>query len=149
MGQPLFAPPNVKGWPGGKSWLNSATILARQNFAQAMAASAGVSATTPAVALPASGTLVLAAADQPPAKPTEPALSSEGIVGIVEQEKATEPASVVNLLADLLLQADLAEETRKKLTAFLAEGKPDKAVWQQRVRETAHALLTLPEYTLA
>src|SRR5262249_34241010 len=29
MGQPLFAPPNVKGWPGGKTWLNSATVLAR------------------------------------------------------------------------------------------------------------------------
>ena len=36
MGQSLFAPPNVKGWPGGKTWLNSATVLARQNFAQTM-----------------------------------------------------------------------------------------------------------------
>ena len=33
MGQQLFAPPNVKGWVGGKSWLNSATLLARDNFA--------------------------------------------------------------------------------------------------------------------
>src|SRR5262249_6166080 len=36
MGQSLFAPPNVKGWTGGKTWLNSATVLARQNFAQHM-----------------------------------------------------------------------------------------------------------------
>src|SRR5262249_23733192 len=34
MGQALFAPPNVKGWPGGRAWLNTATVLARQNFAQ-------------------------------------------------------------------------------------------------------------------
>src|SRR5262249_25856374 len=33
MGQPLFAPPNVKGWPGGKNWLNTSTVLARHNFA--------------------------------------------------------------------------------------------------------------------
>jgi uncharacterized protein (DUF1800 family) len=32
MGQVLFEPPNVAGWPGGTSWLNSATIFARLNF---------------------------------------------------------------------------------------------------------------------
>src|SRR5262249_37583525 len=26
MGQPLFAPPNVKGWPGGKNVLNTSTV---------------------------------------------------------------------------------------------------------------------------
>ncbi len=30
LGQSLFAPPNVKGWPGGKAWLNTATLLERQ-----------------------------------------------------------------------------------------------------------------------
>jgi len=34
MGQSLFAPPNVKGWTGGKSWLTDTTILARHNFAE-------------------------------------------------------------------------------------------------------------------
>src|SRR5262249_10402427 len=37
MGQALFAPPNVKGWPGGTSWLNTATMLERDNFAEALA----------------------------------------------------------------------------------------------------------------
>lgn len=32
MGQSLFAPPNVKGWPGGRRWINSATFLARVNY---------------------------------------------------------------------------------------------------------------------
>lgn len=36
MGQQLFAPPNVKGWEGGKNWLNTATLLARDNFAYAV-----------------------------------------------------------------------------------------------------------------
>ena len=27
MGQKLFAPPNVKGWPGGPAWLNTATAI--------------------------------------------------------------------------------------------------------------------------
>ena len=37
MGQRLFEPPNVKGWPGGPSWLNTSTMLARDNFAGALA----------------------------------------------------------------------------------------------------------------
>ena len=32
LGQNLFAPPNVKGWPGGEAWINSATLLARKQF---------------------------------------------------------------------------------------------------------------------
>ena len=32
LGQDLFAPPNVKGWPGGDAWINSATLLARKQF---------------------------------------------------------------------------------------------------------------------
>ena len=34
LGQDLFAPPNVKGWPGGEAWINSATLLARKQFAE-------------------------------------------------------------------------------------------------------------------
>lgn len=37
MGQVLFYPPNVKGWDGGAAWLNSQTILTRENFANAVA----------------------------------------------------------------------------------------------------------------
>jgi uncharacterized protein (DUF1800 family) len=32
MGQNLFSPPNVKGWPGGEAWINSSTLLARKQF---------------------------------------------------------------------------------------------------------------------
>ena len=32
LGQDLFNPPNVKGWPGGEAWLNTTTLLARKGF---------------------------------------------------------------------------------------------------------------------
>ncbi len=32
LGQDLFGPPNVKGWPGGETWLNTSTLLARKSF---------------------------------------------------------------------------------------------------------------------
>ncbi len=33
MGQDLFFPPDVNGWPGGGDWINSNTLLIRYNFA--------------------------------------------------------------------------------------------------------------------
>lgn len=34
LGQTLFYPPNVAGWPGGKSWIDSSTILLRMRLPQ-------------------------------------------------------------------------------------------------------------------
>jgi uncharacterized protein (DUF1800 family) len=34
LGQDLFAPPNVKGWPGGEAWISSKTLLARRQFVE-------------------------------------------------------------------------------------------------------------------
>ncbi len=32
LGQNVFSPPNVKGWPGGTNWINSASLLGRKQF---------------------------------------------------------------------------------------------------------------------
>ena len=37
MGQVLFMPPNVAGWPGGATWINSSALLQRINMAAALA----------------------------------------------------------------------------------------------------------------
>ncbi|MBP3956889.1 DUF1800 domain-containing protein [Gemmata sp. G18] len=36
MGQDLFDPPNVGGWPGGRAWITSRTLIARANYAAAL-----------------------------------------------------------------------------------------------------------------
>jgi uncharacterized protein (DUF1800 family) len=36
LGQDLFAPPNVKGWDGGITWITTNTLLTRYNDAQAL-----------------------------------------------------------------------------------------------------------------
>jgi uncharacterized protein (DUF1800 family) len=36
LGQDLFFPPNVGGWPGGRSWLSGRSVVARANFAAAL-----------------------------------------------------------------------------------------------------------------
>ena len=37
LGQNLFEPPTVKGWEGGRLWINSASLLQRANFAAEIA----------------------------------------------------------------------------------------------------------------
>ncbi len=36
LGQDLFHPPNVGGWPGGRDWLSSRAIIGRANYAAAL-----------------------------------------------------------------------------------------------------------------
>jgi hypothetical protein len=36
LGQRVFYPPNVKGWNGGREWINAYTLLARQNLVAAL-----------------------------------------------------------------------------------------------------------------
>ncbi len=39
LGQDLFNPPNVGGWPGGATWINAGTLLGRFNFGERLAGS--------------------------------------------------------------------------------------------------------------
>ena len=56
MGQQLFVPPNVGGWPTGSSWLSPATVIARYDLGlRAVALARGLPVGAPALpALPAS-----------------------------------------------------------------------------------------------
>jgi hypothetical protein len=36
LGQDLFYPPNVGGWPGGRSWLTTRAVIGRANYATAL-----------------------------------------------------------------------------------------------------------------
>jgi uncharacterized protein (DUF1800 family) len=156
MGQPLFAPPNVKGWPGGTSWMNTSTVLARHNFAQELACANLSGSRLPGTmdddqpelrfATPVPG--------QPPevkgdVKPRPHPRGPLDIVQTVRREKATTPAEIVQLLLDILIQGDIEKETRNKLEKFLADGKPQGNALDWRIRDTAHVIMTMPEYQLA
>ena len=43
MGQIPLMPPNVKGWPGGRTWINTSTLFVRQNTALWLAGGEAVS----------------------------------------------------------------------------------------------------------
>ena len=47
MGQNLFNPPSVFGWPDGRSWLTARTMIVRTNFATTLAAGSAHTAARP------------------------------------------------------------------------------------------------------
>jgi uncharacterized protein (DUF1800 family) len=51
LGQDLFYPPNVGGWPGGRSWLSTRAIVGRANYAAALVDGHGVGRPEPLDAL--------------------------------------------------------------------------------------------------
>ncbi len=135
MGQSLFAPPNVKGWPGGRTWLNTATVLERNNFAAELT-SGTVWAPPPEMSL------FVVSSDLPPPKALDPARA-------LEDAHATTSEAVVDALIDVYAPGGVRAEAREKLVAFVDEDKPTGLPLAHRAREAAHAILTMPEAQLA
>jgi hypothetical protein len=138
MGQLLFAPPNVKGWPGGRSWLNTSTVLERANFAAALAM--GTLWTAPPQR-PAAAAVKTAEEPAPP--------SAFDPARLLREEAVSRPDDIVRVLLDLYLPGGVRPSAREKLTSFVAEGKPAGPALDRRVREAVHAILTMAEYQLA
>jgi uncharacterized protein (DUF1800 family) len=95
QGQELFYPPNVKGWDGGKSWLNSTTVLERSNWVSDIVWG------NPDLGL----------------NPFDPLAWAK--------EQGLEPGRAAAAFADLLLQGDLAPEARTLGLTAGRDGTPD------------------------
>ena len=48
LGQDLFYPPNVGGWPGGRTWISTRAMIGRANYAAALVEGRGVGRPEPA-----------------------------------------------------------------------------------------------------
>lgn len=126
MGQPLFAPPSVKGWRTGTDWLNSATLLARNNFAETVALGTWNKNPRP----PRGNQFAFA---EKTAKPTGPQSDSasppppDAKYDVCELVFATKPkdvAAVVKRLGELLYGESVTTAQAKKIEVFLLTPGP-------------------------
>lgn len=132
MGQALFFPPNVGGWPRGDGWITTSTILFRYNFS-GLVLTGG---------MPGVGRRTAA---RPPLPP--------GVTRVVEG--ASTAGEVVDRLAWLLLAAPL--DARRKGALLTALGTMDPRAplalqgsgAQQRLRSALHLMMSMPEYQMA
>ncbi|MGD0473422.1 MAG: DUF1800 domain-containing protein [Candidatus Velthaea sp.] len=120
MTQVLFYPPNVKGWPGGSAWLNTSTVLARENFANALMTANVVN----------DSSWLLAAG------PGNVERAAAAIVDAIVQND-------VSTAARSRLEAYLAGTDSAALGALSAEN------FDQRMRGGAYLTMAMPAYQLA
>ena len=129
MGQTLLYPPNVGGWPKGKGWMNTATILVRYNFSNLLLVGAmpGVGGRRQNVAR---------------------------IDHLVDVGRARTTGDVIDQLVDRFIQAPLdgrrrwgllrAFGTNREETPIVADG----AAFQQQLRSAIHLIMSMPEYQM-
>jgi uncharacterized protein (DUF1800 family) len=127
LGQNIFSPPTVKGWDGGRSWLNGQTLLFRQNLALALSSTQ----------------------DSRFGRRCDPA-------AVARKYGKTTDAKLVDFFLRLFLQGDVSAEARSQLLDYQqhAHKLPVPVYWTEqdaadhRVRSLCHLVLTLPEYQL-
>ncbi len=137
MGQALFNPPNVAGWPGGVQWINTSTWLERVNF----------------------GNALLTARDD--AHTMAPAFGA-----LIERYGIATYDGLVDFFGDLLLDGQLTPATRRTLVSYVTGAPPgDKnstpgnrplppaalrpQFVDQKVRGLVYLIMASAEYQLA
>ena len=127
MGQQLFQPPSVKGWDGGRSWINTATMFVRQNL------------------------LVYLVTGRRPAAfewdPSEMAYDCSSLLAHVRDANgAIDPHDAVRGLASFALGGTPAPERIAELDEFL--GSLGGTVTEDRVKAMLCLIGAMPEFQL-
>jgi hypothetical protein len=143
MGQILFAPPNVKGWDGGKQWISTSTLLFRYNFANYLINGDAI--------LPANARQPRQGADVGFGRAAQYAeqIKRDPIdVGkLVPADARMKPIEVVDLLAKRIFQTRPAQKEIDAFAKFLESRGPD--ITDANLRELIHVMMSTPQFQLA
>jgi uncharacterized protein (DUF1800 family) len=93
LGQAVFFPPNVKGWDGGRTWINSSTVLGRANLVRRLMHGG------------------------------ETRFAGGSLADVVDRHASASPAESADWLLETLLAMPAPETAREKVVELLAEGR--------------------------
>lgn len=96
IGHAVFFPPNVKGWDGGRTWINSSTLVGRANLIYELV------------------------------NHENTRFDGSKLQGFVDRNKIKEPSQLTALFAKLFLIEDLSEPERRQLLKSIDASKPDR-----------------------
>jgi uncharacterized protein (DUF1800 family) len=122
LGQELFNPPNVAGWPGGESWIATNTMLARDNMANAIAVAG---------------------------KPESGLLANVG--QLLNLGGTAQASDLVTGLTSLLLDGDVTDDEVQALYQYLGVNPSDTIDLTKqdlKVQGLLYLTLSMPEYSL-
>ncbi|HEY3663163.1 MAG TPA: DUF1800 domain-containing protein [Chthoniobacterales bacterium] len=124
MGQVLFAPPNVKGWDGGKSWISTSTLLFRYNFAN----------------------YLLNGTRKEPLRPDGVERVPADLANIIPVELRGKPTELVTHLARRFYQSQPNDKQIGTFLAYLQSRAPDRS--DETTRGLLHLMMSTPPYQL-
>ena len=137
LGQILFYPPNVAGWPGGKNWIDSSALMLRMRIPQ-----------------------ILTAADDFVVKPKDDDDTMMGMDGVDKKAMARQVNSAVdwaaitkvfdNITRENLMQkiSDIVLQTKSKINKDILDKYVDKDTRDGYIKSTIVELMSTPEYQL-
>ncbi|MAF67393.1 MAG: DUF1800 domain-containing protein [Pirellulaceae bacterium] len=134
MGQELLQPPNVKGWDGGRAWINTNTLFSRHNFAAPLV--------TPATK---------------PAGQRIPAAADVDLAMLLEDKDLQSAADIVDYLTEACLVTTISDARRQLLIELLegdqplpapSEWKDQRQMVNARLVALLVAIMGMPEYQL-
>jgi uncharacterized protein (DUF1800 family) len=122
LGQELFNPPNVAGWPAGESWIATNTMLARDNMANSIAVAGR----------PESGLLA-------------------NVPTLLSLPSITTASDLVGGLTSLLVDDDVTTEEQGALYHYVGASPGDSidvVKQDSKIRGLLYLMLATPEYSL-
>ncbi|WP_202552103.1 DUF1800 domain-containing protein [Ginsengibacter hankyongi] len=137
LGQILFYPPNVAGWPGGKNWIDSSALMLRMRIPQ-----------------------ILTAADDFVVNPKDDDDTMMGMEDVDKKAKARQVNSSVdwaaitkvfdNIARENLMQkiSDIVLQTKSKIDKNILDKYVEKDARDGYIKTTIVELMSTPEYQL-
>ena len=137
LGQVPFAPPNVKGWDGGRAWITTSTLLYRYNMAN-FAVGNGP--------LRIEQVRRVANTDKSPNRPSFDAMNYQGpdLTKIVPAQVRSDPKRLVAYLCFRLFQDPLTPRDTETFMKYVTDHGTDDAT----LRELLHLMMSTPQYQL-
>ena len=123
MGQNLFDPPSVAGWDGGRSWINTSTLFARQNICTYLITG------------------------QRPGRTWRPGEVQFDPMRLLAKEPNQTPQQLVDSLVDALLGTHITPQRRQPLVAFVQQ-RDQEDIHAETVVSLLLLLTAMPEYQL-
>ncbi len=140
LGQELFAPPNVKGWDGGVSWITTNTLLARYNEAATLVqgdlkpAAGGMFPRNPEMMKQFGGRLENAR------------IAGAPVSRLFTEADRKDKDALVHALERRMLQGKLKPDQEKVLRDYL---NANEKLNDEVVRNAVRLVMSTPEYQLA
>jgi uncharacterized protein (DUF1800 family) len=138
LGQLPFAPPNVKGWDGGRAWITTSTLLYRYNLANYALGIGPLQVQRPRFAANA----------KPGAAPPFEVQNFEtpDLSKVIPQQVRSDPKRLITYLCFRLYQDPLTPRETDTFVKYVSDHgpNPDDAT----LRQLLHLMMSTPEYQI-